>query len=404
MAAPSIGRLTPPSSQALNQPDPSYHGAVWVEAVKPLGPIAYIIKARVTLLRDIGTALEPVQCLPVHPRPGDPALVHSAPTQRQCPSGGRPSGQASQGDQGHPPLAADRRVPPPGRGHSLKGGFGGLVGFELAEALEAGRRFIDGLELFYHVANIGDARSLAIDPASTTHSQLLPPEDHDCAPASPTAMSACRWASSISTTSWPISIAGLQLPETAKFFGAPQSRPLLPEDNTNRSLTCHTRLLRLKTVAAPAGAAFTVPSSKPSAIRLSCAWTSSRRKRASKANLLAKLEFFNPIASVKDRIGVSAMSREASSPDKTILIEPTSGNTGIALAFVAAQKWVSPHPDHARNHVNRAPQAAHASRCQHIVSLTGTGSATRSRHHSRMPGLLQSRPSPRSSSASNFRS
>ncbi|MEI7607333.1 MAG: PLP-dependent transferase, partial [Rhodospirillaceae bacterium] len=56
----------------------------------------------------------------------------------------------------------------------LKGGYGGLLGFELAGGVEAGKRFIDALELFYHVANIGDARSLAIHPASTTHSQLSP--------------------------------------------------------------------------------------------------------------------------------------------------------------------------------------------------------------------------------------
>ena len=58
----------------------------------------------------------------------------------------------------------------------LKGGHGGLVGFELAGGREAGRRFIDALQLFYHVANIGDARSLAIHPATTTHSQLSPSE------------------------------------------------------------------------------------------------------------------------------------------------------------------------------------------------------------------------------------
>jgi O-acetylhomoserine (thiol)-lyase len=58
----------------------------------------------------------------------------------------------------------------------LKGGMGGLVGFELAGGKEAGRRFIDGLQMFYHVANIGDARSLAIHPATTTHSQLSPQE------------------------------------------------------------------------------------------------------------------------------------------------------------------------------------------------------------------------------------
>jgi len=54
----------------------------------------------------------------------------------------------------------------------LPGGLGGLVGFELAGGRDAGRRFIDALQLLYHVANIGDARSLAIHPASTTHSQL----------------------------------------------------------------------------------------------------------------------------------------------------------------------------------------------------------------------------------------
>ena len=54
----------------------------------------------------------------------------------------------------------------------LRGGYGGLLGFELAGGRDAGRKFIDNLKLFYHVANIGDARSLAIHPASTTHSQL----------------------------------------------------------------------------------------------------------------------------------------------------------------------------------------------------------------------------------------
>jgi O-acetylhomoserine (thiol)-lyase len=58
----------------------------------------------------------------------------------------------------------------------LKGGYGGLVGFELKGGREAGRKFIDSLKMLYHVANIGDARSLAIHPASTTHSQLSPEE------------------------------------------------------------------------------------------------------------------------------------------------------------------------------------------------------------------------------------
>ena len=58
----------------------------------------------------------------------------------------------------------------------LKGGLGGLVGFEIKGGKEAGRKFIDALKLLYHVANIGDARSLAIHPATTTHSQLSPAE------------------------------------------------------------------------------------------------------------------------------------------------------------------------------------------------------------------------------------
>ena len=58
----------------------------------------------------------------------------------------------------------------------FNGGFGALVGLELKGGLEAGKKFIDSLKLFYHVANIGDARSLAIHPATTTHSQLTPEE------------------------------------------------------------------------------------------------------------------------------------------------------------------------------------------------------------------------------------
>ena len=58
----------------------------------------------------------------------------------------------------------------------LNGGYGGLVGFELSGGKNSGRKFIDALKLFYHVANIGDARSLAIHPASTTHSQLTADE------------------------------------------------------------------------------------------------------------------------------------------------------------------------------------------------------------------------------------
>jgi O-acetylhomoserine (thiol)-lyase len=158
----------------LNQPDPSYHGAIWTQAVKPLGPIAYIIKARTTVLRDLGSCMSPfnaflfiqgLETLPLRMREhcknanavADFLKSHPAITKIYFP------GQMT----GEPKRRADAY---------LKGGYGALVGFEIKGGREAGRRFIDALQLFYHVANIGDARSLAIHPATTTHSQLSPDE------------------------------------------------------------------------------------------------------------------------------------------------------------------------------------------------------------------------------------
>ncbi|PWE55667.1 bifunctional O-acetylhomoserine aminocarboxypropyltransferase/cysteine synthase [Metarhizobium album] len=155
---------------ALNTPDPSYHGAVWSEAVKPLGPVAYIIKARVTLLRDLGAALSPfnafqliqgLETLPLRIErhsSNATAVAKFLSEQSDVVSVIHPSQQSG--------IDRERAE------KYLKGGFGGLVGFELKGGLEAGRKFIDALKLFYHVANIGDARSLAIHPATTTHSQL----------------------------------------------------------------------------------------------------------------------------------------------------------------------------------------------------------------------------------------
>jgi O-acetylhomoserine (thiol)-lyase len=164
----------PQRQPALNTTDPSYHGAVWTEAVKPLGPIAYIIKARVTLLRDLGSSMSPFNAFLTLQGLETLALRiarHSENTQlvvdflkkrREITRIIHPSLQTGVHRQ-----RAERY---------LKGGLGGLVGFELAGGKEAGRRFIDGLQMFYHVANIGDARSLAIHPATTTHSQLSPQE------------------------------------------------------------------------------------------------------------------------------------------------------------------------------------------------------------------------------------
>jgi len=154
----------------LTTPDPSYHGAIWTEAAKPLGPIAYILRMRVTLLRDIGAAMSPfnaflflqgLETLPLR-------------MERHCANALRVAAWLARHKSVtkviHPSLVqgdAKRRADA-----VLKGGYGSLLGFELAGGAEAGKRFIEALKMFYHVANIGDSRSLAIHPATTTHSQL----------------------------------------------------------------------------------------------------------------------------------------------------------------------------------------------------------------------------------------
>ena len=158
----------------LNTPDPSYHGAVWTEAAKPLGPVAYVLKARTTLLRDLGAAISPMNAF---------LLLQGLETlplrmERHCENAAAVASHLSK----HP---AVERVIYPGlmEGEArrradacLANGYGALVGMEIEGGIDAGRRFIDSLELLFHVANIGDARSLAIHPASTTHSQLSPEE------------------------------------------------------------------------------------------------------------------------------------------------------------------------------------------------------------------------------------
>ena len=155
---------------ALNTPDPSYHGAVWTQAVKPIGPVAYIIKARTTLLRDLGSALSPfnaflflqgIETVTLRIRAHSEnalAVANFLKERKEVTRVIHPSTTTGQDAEW------TRKY--------LSRGQGGLVGFELTGGAPAGRRFIDSLKLLYHVANIGDARSLAIHPASTTHSQL----------------------------------------------------------------------------------------------------------------------------------------------------------------------------------------------------------------------------------------
>jgi O-acetylhomoserine (thiol)-lyase len=166
--------LFPDRQPALNTPDASYGGAIWTEAVKPLGPIAYILKARTTILRDMGAAMSPFNAF---------MFIQGLETlalrmREHCSNAEKVAQYLANHDsvekviypsamEGYAKERADKY---------LTRGNGGLMGFEIKGGVEAGKKFINALEMVYHVANIGDSRSLAIHPASTTHSQLSPEE------------------------------------------------------------------------------------------------------------------------------------------------------------------------------------------------------------------------------------
>ena len=154
---------------SLNLPDPSYHGAIWTEASKPIGPIAYILKARTTLLRDLGYAMSPFNAF---------QFIQGLETlslriERQCKNAEKLASFLENNSKVskvlYPKLKENKKNI---EKYFDKGLFGNLIGFHLKGGYEACKKFIENLELFYHVANIGDVRSLAIHPSSTTHSQL----------------------------------------------------------------------------------------------------------------------------------------------------------------------------------------------------------------------------------------
>jgi O-acetylhomoserine (thiol)-lyase len=158
----------------ISEPEPSYHNLNFVEALKPLGNLAYIIKARVTLLRDVGTALSPFNAFlflqgleTLHlrmPRHSDNALAVARYLEKHP----KVSWVNYPGLDSSPEKERARKY--------LPKGAGAILGFGVKGGLEAGRRFIDSLELVSHLANIGDAKTLAIHPATTTHQQLSPQE------------------------------------------------------------------------------------------------------------------------------------------------------------------------------------------------------------------------------------
>lgn len=151
----------------LTEPDPSYHGLVYTEA---LGPLAYIIKARVQLLRDLGPAIAPMNAF---------LMLQGLETlhlrmERHCENAQSVAEYLDKhelvewvsyaGLSSHRSYQSAERYLPKGKGAILTFGIKG--------GLEEGKRFINALEMFSHVANVGDAKSLVIHPASTTHQQL----------------------------------------------------------------------------------------------------------------------------------------------------------------------------------------------------------------------------------------
>lgn len=154
----------------IADPDPSYHGLNFVEALKPMGNIAYIIKARVTLLRDLGPAISPFNAF---------LFLQGLETLHlRVPRHSQNALKVAEVLEKHPKVAW---VNYPGLASSpekekadkyLPKGAGAVVGFGVKGGIKAGKKFVDSLKLISHLANIGDAKSLAIHPASTTHQQL----------------------------------------------------------------------------------------------------------------------------------------------------------------------------------------------------------------------------------------
>ena len=154
----------------ITDPDASYHGLEFVEALKPMGNIAFIIKARVGLLRDLGPAMSPFNAFlflqgleTIHlrmPRHSENALAIAAYLEKHpLVSWVNYPGLASSPEK----TRADKYLPQ---------GAGAIIGFGIKGGAGAGKKFINSLVLVSHLANVGDAKTLAIHPATTTHQQL----------------------------------------------------------------------------------------------------------------------------------------------------------------------------------------------------------------------------------------
>jgi O-acetylhomoserine (thiol)-lyase len=159
-----------PKFKLYNEPDSSYHGVRYAHDLGDLNSIAFILRMRLVPLRNLGACISPdnawmflqgLETLPLR-------------MQRHCENAAEVARFLKEHPQvewvRYPGLPDDPSYPVASK--YLKNGFGGMVVFGIKGGLEAGQKFVDSLKLFSLLANVGDAKSLVIHPASTTHSQL----------------------------------------------------------------------------------------------------------------------------------------------------------------------------------------------------------------------------------------
>jgi O-acetylhomoserine (thiol)-lyase len=159
-----------PKFKLFNEPDASYHDIRYAHDLGDMNPIAFILRMRLVPLRNLGACISPdnawmflqgLETLPLR-------------MQRHCENALEVARFLKEHSNvewvRYPGLEDDPAYPVASK--YLKKGFGGMVVFGIKGGLKAGQKFVDSLKLFSHLANVGDAKSLVIHPASTTHSQL----------------------------------------------------------------------------------------------------------------------------------------------------------------------------------------------------------------------------------------
>jgi len=161
---------TDPKFKLFNEPDPSYHGLRYAHDLGDLNPVAFIMRMRLVPLRNLGACISP-----------DNAWIFlqgletlALRIQRHCENAMSVARFLKTHPKvswvRYPGLEDDPTYPVASK--YLNNGFGAMVVFGIEGGLEAGKKFVDSLQLFSHLANVGDAKSLVIHPSSTTHSQL----------------------------------------------------------------------------------------------------------------------------------------------------------------------------------------------------------------------------------------